>query len=112
MSCLSVLLVKLLLIDSVILFLRRRYFESNSDAILRALIMGIRHLYATPNTVTSTPVHVVTRPRYPSKLERIPNDSRVDVITIKQTKLQLEMGSFVTLKQFPYKVRQKPNLGI
>jgi hypothetical protein len=41
---------------------------------------------------------------YPSKLERIPNDSRVDVITIKQTKLQLEMGSFVTLKQFPYKV--------
>jgi hypothetical protein len=42
--------------------------------------------------------------RYPSRLERIPNESRVDVITIKQTKLQLDMGSFITLKQFPYKV--------
>jgi hypothetical protein len=42
--------------------------------------------------------------RFPSRLERIPNESRVDVINIKETKLQLEMGSFVTLKQFPYKV--------
>jgi hypothetical protein len=41
---------------------------------------------------------------YPSKLERIPNEARIDVITIKQTKLQLDMGSFVTLKQpFFYK---------
>ena len=58
--------------------------------------------------ITPNPFNIHIRPSYPSKLERIPNDSRVDVITIKQTRLNLDMGSFVTLKQFPYKVGGTP----
>ena len=58
--------------------------------------------------ITPNPFNIHIRPSYPSELERIPNDSRVDVITIKQTRLNLDMGSFVTLKQFPYKVGGTP----
>ncbi len=45
--------------------------------------------------ITADPLYIHIPSSYPSKLERIPNDSRVDVISIKQTKLKLDMGSFL-----------------